>query len=109
MKKNKKNKKNNKCVMPIYHALTDMLDIMKYKYSIIINIEKYKKIFDFINNNPGNIFDDLFNITYKSNNISLDIDIIDNLNQNDIETDNKNINKSVTSSLTGWFTRKVFN
>ena len=106
------NKKDNKYVMPIYHALTDMLDIMKSQYNIIINIENYKKIFDFINDNPGNIFDDLFNITYKSNNISLEIEVIDDNNvENNFENnnDNSNVSKSVTSSITGWFTRKVFN
>lgn len=100
------NKKDNKYVMPIYHALTDMLDIMKSQYNIIINIENYKKIFDFINNNPGNIFDDLFNITYKSNNITLEIkDINNNTNDNN----DTNVSKSVTSSITGWFTSKVLN
>lgn len=99
------NKKDNKYVMPIYYALTDMLDVMKSQYNIIINIENYKKIFDFINDNPGNIFDDLFNITYKSNNITLEIkDINNNTNDNN----DTNVSKSVSSSITGWFTSKVF-
>ena len=106
--------KNCEEIKPIYHKITDLLDLIKYKYNLSLTIKNYKDIFDYMKVNTGNIFDDIFMIILKdennnsnisySNNISLEIIEKDNLNQND--TNSKH--NTITSSITGWFTNKGF-
>lgn len=79
--------KNNNHIRPVYHALSDMIDVMKNKYNICLNISEYQKIFEFIDNHDSNIFDDIFNIATSDEKYY------------DMETENK--------GFFGWF-RKLF-